>query len=89
MYSLCKENKKYYNYLHENVSLDGGKSILEDVPPNINIENKYVLGFYEKDKMIAILDLIEGYPNNETAFIGLLILDVGYQGKGIARSRVS
>ena len=33
--------------------------------------------------MIAVLDLIDKYPNDKTIFIGFLMLDINFQNKGI------
>ncbi|MGV3011674.1 GNAT family N-acetyltransferase [Streptococcus thoraltensis] len=38
---------------------------------------------FDKAKLIAVLDLVEGYPDLHTAFIGLFMLDREYQSRGI------
>ena len=45
---------------------------------------KYFLGFFHQDETLAaILDLIAGYPDKDTAFIGLFMMAVNLQKKGI------
>ncbi len=85
VFNLCKHNKKYYEYLQENVSLDGVKSIINELPPNTSINNKYFVGLYKANKLIAILDLIDGYPEENNAFIDLFMVDVRCQGKGVGQ----
>ncbi|MCQ2535059.1 MAG: GNAT family N-acetyltransferase [Clostridia bacterium] len=44
---------------------------------------KLFLGFYKDDSLIAISDLIIGYPDNNCAFIGWFVVDGELQGQGI------
>ncbi|CAM3342954.1 N-acetyltransferase domain-containing protein [Streptococcus pluranimalium] len=60
--------------------------VLDDMtklPPGKRREDKHFVGYFDKDKLIAVLDLVEGYPSEEKAFIGLFMLDKAYQGKGL------
>ena len=47
------------------------------------MNDKYYIGFFKRDKLIAVMDLIMDYPKKKTAFIGLFMMDVNYQNKGI------
>ena len=47
------------------------------------MNDKYYIGFFKRDKLIAVMDLIMNYPKKKTAFIGLFMMDVNYQNKGI------
>ena len=41
------------------------KSIESDMmalPNNIDIKDKYYVGYFKNEKLIAVLDLIDGYP---------------------------
>ncbi|MFC6175589.1 GNAT family N-acetyltransferase [Companilactobacillus huachuanensis] len=61
-------------------------SILEDmkiVPADKNLDDKYYLGYYDEDKLIAILDLITGYPAPKDAWVGFFMVDAKCQKKGI------
>ena len=53
------------------------ESIEEDmtaIPPNVVIERKYYVGFYDANKLLAVLDLIDGYPDRNLVFIGFYYL---------------
>lgn len=61
-------------------------SVLNDMtrlPPGKRREDKHFVGYFDGDRLIAVLDLVEGYPSDEKAFIGLFMLDKAYQGKGL------
>jgi ribosomal protein S18 acetylase RimI-like enzyme len=85
VFKLCKNNKKYYEYLQEQPTIDGVKSIITELPPNTSLENKYFVGIYKNKKMVAILDLIDGYPTKDNAFIGLFMMNKDLQCKGIGK----
>lgn len=89
IYDLCKKNKKYYEYIRINPTFDNVKEILNEVPPRSSLDKKNCIGFFIENKLIAILDLIEDYPNTDSCFIGLLIIDVDYQSKGIGKDIVN
>lgn len=81
--SLCKSNPVYFEYCPPMINEAG---VLEDMfalPPQKSLEDKYYVGYFENDKLIAILDLIKDYPNVNTAFIGLFMVDAAIQKKGI------
>ncbi len=66
--------------------------IIEDMlalPPNKTLEDKFYIGYFENEKLVAILDLILGYPQDDTAFLGLFMLHKDYQGKGIGKAIIT
>lgn len=83
IYNLCKQNNTYYKYLQIQPSFDNIKEIFTSLPPNKTIKDKFFIGFYKDDKIIAILDLIINYPNKNSAYIGLFMTDKNIQNKGI------
>jgi len=83
IYNVCKENSTYYAYMKSKPTIENVKEDMTVLPPGKTMEDKFFVGFYEKDQLIAIMDLIAGYPNNNTAFIGLFMMNKNYQGIGI------
>ena len=83
VYDLSIKNSIYYQHYPPMVTRE---SILEDMdalPPRKTMNDKYYIGFFKRDKLIVIMDLIMDYPKKKTAFIGLFMMDVNYQNKGI------
>lgn len=58
---------------------NAGLETLKELPPNSNYENKFV--FLVDD--LAVIDLVKEYPVQDTAFIGLVLIDERYQRKGL------
>lgn len=83
VYELCRQNTMYYEYCPPFITMESVKEDMEALPPGKTYEDKYFLGYYEEEKLVAIMDLIEKYPNDTTLYIGLFMTSVSIQGKGI------
>ena len=79
--NLCLENTQYYEYCGK---LPSRELILNDLhitPPGVHESAKYYVGFYENGMLAAIMDLIDGYPQEDIAFIGFFMMKKNMQGK--------
>ena len=65
---------------------EGVREDMEALPPGKTYEDKYFLGYYDGKRLIAIMDLIDGYPDDSTLYIGLSMTNMTIQGKGIGTS---
>lgn len=51
------------------------EGILKSCPPSKDpLKDKFVLGFYENDQLMGLLDLIQNYPENAVLSIGYLLV---------------
>ena len=83
IYNLSAKNKLFYKYHPPFVSR---KSILEDMdalPPGKEAKDKFYIGFFDKENLAAVMDLILDYPKEKVAFLGLFMKEQEYQGKGV------
>ena len=58
------------------------KSIESDMvalPDNVDFKDKYYVGYFKNEKLIAVLDLIDGYPKKDIVFIGFFIMVISIQ----------
>lgn len=83
VYGLCKTNMKYYEYMGTVPTRESLTEIISRLPDGADENGKYFIGFYEGDKLIAVMDLITGYPESDDAFIGWFMVDGEMQGQGI------
>lgn len=83
IYTLAKMNTTYYKYMNMKPTHENLKEVITALPPNKSLEDKFFLGFYHDNNLVAILDLILKYPNDNTAFIGWFMLNKEMQHKGI------
>lgn len=56
-----------------------------ELPPGCEFHQKFVFLIQWENQFIGVSDLILGYPNQRTAFLGLLLLDEAWQGQGLGR----
>ena len=56
---------------------------------NIDIKDKYYVGYFKNEKLIAVLDLIDGYPKKDIVFIGFFMMDINIQKNGIGSAIVN
>ena len=89
IYALAKMNTTYYNHLNTQPTYENLKEVITALPPNKSLEDKYFLGFYHDNYLLAILDLILKYPNENTAFIGWFMMNKEFQHKGIGTKIVT
>lgn len=84
VFELIKNNKYYLSKVqnHE-LTLEECIEEISALPPNKEIDSKTYIAIYNDTKCIAVIDFVEGYPNDEVAFIGLFILDISVQEKGL------
>ena len=84
VYRLAKSNSKYYEYLHTVPTRESLTEVISALPDGTSPGDKYFVGFYNADDvLVAVMDLITGYPESDDAFIGWLMVDGEMQGRGI------
>nr|WP_297864614.1 GNAT family N-acetyltransferase [uncultured Acetatifactor sp.] len=88
IYALAVENSMFYQYCPPDVTRESILADMKALPPRMTYDDKYYIGYFDEEKLVAVMDLILGYPNEETAFIGLFMMDKGSQGQGIGSAIV-
>lgn len=84
--ALCQNNTIYYQYCPPLVTR---QSIFDDMtalPPNKTHKDKFYVGYFEGEQLIAVMDVIKGFPHEKTVYIGFFMTHVTIQNKGIATS---
>ncbi|MCB2859738.1 GNAT family N-acetyltransferase [Streptococcus suis] len=81
--ALYQTNPLYFEHFPPLPSLESLANDLVDCPPGKELPDKYFLGFWDKEQLVAILDLIDGYPTAEIAYIGLFMVDAHFSGQGL------
>ena len=89
IYAFCKRNTQYYEYCGKEPSIELIERDIEITPPGIPIEQKYYIGFFDNGKLVAVMDLVDGYPICDYVYIGFFMMDCELQGNGIGSKIVS
>ena len=80
---LCAGNTQFYQYCGAGPSKEQILNDLHITPPGIDPADKYYIGFYQEDVLIAVMDLIDGYPEPDIAFIGFFMIRRELQGNRV------
>ena len=80
---FCQKNTMYYLYCGAETSKDRVLNDLHITPPGVDIADKYYVGFFNGEELVAVLDLIDGYPKPDIGYIGFFMMNVALQGKQI------
>ena len=83
VFRLCRENPQYYEFCPPFVTPESVLRDMRMLPPGKGPEDKHYLGFFDGQDLIAVLDLIDGYPDPETAYFGFFMTALPLQHQGI------
>lgn len=81
--ALCLQNTQFYQYCGKQPSKELILHDLHITPPGIERSQKYYVGFYDGAVLVAVMDLIEGYPSSGHGYIGFFMMNKLLQGREI------
>ena len=79
---LENSNPLYFSYCPPKPGREMVLNDLKAIPEGKSLEDKFYIGFFENDCLIAIMDFILSFPKEDTIFIGLFMMDSKESGKG-------
>ena len=89
VYELCTGNPMFYDYCPPYVTYESIHEDMRILPPHTVPENKYYIGFFKADRLIAVMDIVLNYPDKKTVFIGFFMTDKSVQGQGVGSCIIS
>ena len=89
IYLFCRANTQYYEYCEKEPSIELIENDLTITPPGISLQQKYYIGFFDHESLVAVMDLIMGYPDEDSAFIGFFMMNKNLQGRGFGSNIVN
>lgn len=83
VYELCRNNPLYYEHCPPFVTEGSIRKDMSALPRDKGPEDKYYVGYFDGDRLIAVMDLIRACPDERTAFIGFFMTDRREQRRGV------
>ena len=80
---LYLENTEYFKHCPPSPTRETVKEDMVALPPEKEVADKYFIGIFDDNFLVAVMDLIDRYPDNRTVFIGLFMVSKTCQRKGI------
>lgn len=71
IYRLSCGNTLFYRYHPPFVTYESILMDMKALPPGKMYDDKYYIGFFDEECLVAIMDLIQDYPVELSAYIGL------------------
>lgn len=75
-------NDQYFRYCGGGTTPERVRQDLTLCPPGTAPAQKHYVGFFDEDTLVAVMDLIDGYPDADMAFIGFFMVNKDLQGQG-------
>lgn len=79
---ISQGNPLFYKYHKTVPSIESIVEDMNSLPPDKGYEDKYYVGFFNNEELIAVMDLITGFPEKRDVYIGFFMLKNTYQNKG-------
>ena len=88
IYEVMQGNPQYFQYCPPMATAQSIADDMNALPPQTTYDDKYYIGYFEGEKLVAVMDLILNFPNKETAFIGFFMMNKKFQGRGFGTTIV-
>ncbi len=62
---------------------DDARSLFQALAPGCTLDDKGIVGFFDGAMLIGVLEVVRGYPEPRTWYVGLLLLDPAARGRGL------
>jgi len=82
LYALYRSNGAYFKHFSIDPTREELRGDMTVLPEGCAMEQKHFFAYCDGDEPLAILDLIEGYPDERTCYIGLFMVDAARSGEG-------
>ncbi len=89
MLRVAVSNPFFYQYMRPDPNPESLVADLKALPPRRTMADKHFFGWFEGERLVAMMDLIWRHPKDDMAFIGWFILDGALQGKHLGRRLVA
>lgn len=89
MLRIARSNPLFYQYMRPDPTAENLAADLIALPPRRSMADKHFFGWFDGEKLVAMMDLISHHPQPDMAFIGWFIVDGPRQGEGLGRRLVA
>lgn len=83
LFALYRSNQSYFDYFSLPLTREHLRKDMTILPDGCHREQKRFLVYCDQKRPVAILDLIEGYPDDKTCYIGLFMTATELHGRGV------
>jgi ribosomal protein S18 acetylase RimI-like enzyme len=82
--TFCRQCSDFFTLVAgQSLTAETTRHLLESRPPGVEPAQKHLIGFKRGDEIVAIVDLLEGFPRNAEWYVGLLLLAPTERARGL------
>jgi RimJ/RimL family protein N-acetyltransferase len=89
IYSLLSENTEFFRHCPPFVTYDSIISDMHALPPKKTMDDKYYIGYFLEDELVAVMDLIDNCPKKDSVFIGFFMVKKSLHRNGVGKSIIN
>lgn len=89
MVELCRQNTIFYKYTEARPTREKVMEDMKIAPPGIDPSAKHYFGFFDDQELVAVMDLVDGYPRADFAYVGFFMMNVKRQGRQTGTAIIS
>lgn len=89
IFALCEKNPQFYEHCPPFVTPEKIEADLKAMPQRKagQEQDKYYLGYFDiHQRLVAVMDFIDHYPDAKSGFIGFFMMEKDLQGTGVGSS---
>ena len=85
---LYLENPQYFCHTEATATREQVLLDMRVAPPGVDASCKHFVGLLTESELVAVMDVVEGYPEADVAYVGLLMVRRRLQGAGLGTAIV-
>lgn len=92
IFAICEKNPQFYEHCLPFVTPEKIEADLKAVPQRKagQEQDKYYLGYFDvHQRLVAVMDFIDHYPDAQSGFIGFFMMEKDLQGTGVGSSIIT
>ncbi len=90
VFALARSNRVYYRYLGERPTKANLTALITRLPEGAEPKGKHFVGFFDDEGyLVAVMDLVCGWPSATEAFVGWFMVAADMQRQGIGSQLVA
>lgn len=86
---IFRGNPQFFKYSDADATEEQVRHDMHLLPRGIDESSKYYFGLYSGPDLVAVMDIIDGFPSDNVAYLGFFMMNQKYQGKNLGTAIIS
>ena len=86
---IFKGNPQFFKYSDAHPTKEQVYHDMHLLPSGMDVSDKYYFGLYNGADLVAIMDIIDGFPTENIAYLGFFMMNQKYQGQHVGSAIIN